>query len=607
MFGPGAAVYEDADPSLLAATPAIARPQKVDGAKTAQWADMRLYMENRLAALRNWRLSWWEYWARLAENILPRRYHWLIVANSMSRGLPINQAILDTTPMDAVNVCAAGMMSGLTNPARPWFKLKVGVENLVLDYEGQVWLDEVERRVYTVLSGSNFYESMSQMYEDLVVFGTAPVIIYEDKQDIIRLFNPCAGEYYLAVGSDFRHNALYRTFVLTVTQMVNMFGLDNCPDTIRTLWEQKGASLEQESIVAHCIEPNFAAAMPGQDDRLGVVAGGFTWREYYWLWGNSSAKPMSVRGFRDPPFVAPCWKRTSNDAYGRSPGMDALGDIVQLHVMTRRLSEAIEKMVRPPMQADAKLRNEPSSTLPGKITYVADVEKGGMRPIYEIDPKIEGMIKLLNELQGKVRTRFFNDQFLMISQMEGVQPRNELEIAERRGEKLQVLGPVVESQQGELSKILRRVVSIMERRKLLPLKPKSLQAVPIEIEYISMFSLAQKAAQTATMERVIGMAGKMEEMWPGTKQNINADKFIRTYGDMLAYPSDSWHSEDEIKAMRQADQQKQQQDQAANAATNIAPVAADTAKTLSDTDTGGGLSALQVMLGQQSPPQIGMQ
>jgi hypothetical protein len=29
------------------------------------------------------RLSWWEHWAKLAEAILPRRYHWLIVPNTM--------------------------------------------------------------------------------------------------------------------------------------------------------------------------------------------------------------------------------------------------------------------------------------------------------------------------------------------------------------------------------------------------------------------------------------------------------------------------------------------------------------------------------------------
>lgn len=596
--------YEQSDASLLAMTPAIPRMPRAEVKST--WPDMRLYLENRLSALRNWRLSWWEYWARLAENILPRRYHWLITPNSMNRGLPINQAILDTTPMDAVNVCSAGMMSGLTNPARPWFKFKVAIANYVLDHAGQMWLEEVERRVYAVLAGSNFYTSMAQMYEDLVVFGTAPVIIYEDKTDVIRLFNPCAGEYYLAVGSDFRVNTLYRTFVLTVMQLVEMFGLDNCPAEVRGLWVTKGSNLDTEIIVAHAIEPNFAAAMPGQDANLGKIGGGFTWREYYWLWGKSSEKPLSVRGFRDEPFIAPRWKTTSNDAYGRSPGMDALGDVVQLHVMTRRYNEAVEKGVRPPMQADVKLRNEPSSTLPGKITYVTDVEKGGMRAIYEMPPAfLEPMAKEMEALRGRVRSRFFNDQFLMISQMEGVQPRNELEIIERRGEKLQVLGPVVESQQGELAKALRRVVSIMGRRQLLPPKPPSIAKVPVEIEFVSMFSLAQKAAQTATMERTINVGAKMQSVFPEVLDNINPDEFFQTYADMTAFPANCLNGPDAIQKLRATRRQQQKAQQAAQHAAALAPVAADTAKTLSDTDTGGGLSALQVMLGQQGAPSVG--
>jgi hypothetical protein len=41
---------------------------------------------------------------------------------------------------------------------------------------------------------------------------------------------------------------------------------------------------------------------------------------------------LEVRGFREKPFVAPRWNVESNDAYGRSPGMDALGDVIQIQV-----------------------------------------------------------------------------------------------------------------------------------------------------------------------------------------------------------------------------------------------------------------------------------
>jgi hypothetical protein len=538
---------------------------------------------------------------------LPRRYHWLIVPNTFSRGLAINQAITDPTGSQAVRICTAGMRSGMMSSSRPWFKLKAGVKNFKPDREAMLYYEEFESRIYAIMSGSNYYTSGTQMFEDMIVFGTAPKIMYEDRKDIIRCYNPCAGEYYLGAGSDFRVNSFYRTFVLTVMQIVQMFGLQNVDSEVQTLWEQKGASLEQEIIVAHAIEPNFSLAMPGmQDKQLGVVPGGFAYREYYWLWGRSTEGPLSRRGFREKPFIAPRWATTSNDAYGRSCGMDALPDILQLHQMTRRQAEAIEKIVRPPMQAEVGLKNQPSSILPGRVTYVQDVTKGGMRPIYELTNfRIEEMSKLIEKIEARVEKWFFNDLFQMMANLEGVQPRNEMEIAERRGEKLQVLGPVVESTEQELADDIRRIASIMIRRNLAPPKPRSLMNIPTTIEFDSMIAVAQRAAVTAVMERTMTVITNLEKVVQDPIKrpidNVNVDKFTQKYADREAFPVDVMNGEDEVAAIRAARTQgmakAQQQAQASQALTHTVPALAGAAKDAADLDTGGGLNALQILSG----------
>ena len=525
----------------------------------------------------------------------------------MTRGLAINQAITDPTGSQAVRICTAGMRSGMMSSSRPWFKLKAGVKNFKPDREAMLYYEEFESRIYAIMSGSNYYTSGTQMFEDMIVFGTAPKIMYEDRKDIIRCYNPCAGEYYLGAGSDFRVNSFYRTFVLTVMQIVQMFGLQNVDSEVQTLWEQKGASLEQEIIVAHAIEPNFSLAMPGmQDKQLGVVPGGFAYREYYWLWGRSTEGPLSRRGFREKPFIAPRWATTSNDAYGRSCGMDALPDILQLHQMTRRQAEAIEKIVRPPMQAEVGLKNQPSSILPGRVTYVQDVTKGGMRPIYELTNfRIEEMSKLIEKIEARVEKWFFNDLFQMMANLEGVQPRNEMEIAERRGEKLQVLGPVVESTEQELADDIRRIASIMIRRNLAPPKPRSLMNIPTTIEFDSMIAVAQRAAVTAVMERTMTVITNLEKVVQDPIKrpidNVNVDKFTQKYADREAFPVDVMNGEDEVAAIRAARTQgmakAQQQAQASQALTHTVPALAGAAKDAADLDTGGGLNALQILSG----------
>jgi hypothetical protein len=387
-----------------------------------------------------------------------------------------------------------------------------------------------------------------------------------------------------------------------VLQCVQFFGLENCSPEVRTLWENKGASLDAEVIVAHAIEPNFSLQMPGMKANLGVIPGGFAYREYFWEWGRNSPRPLSKRGFRTKPFIAPNWASTSNDAYGRSPGMDALPDILQLHLMTVRQAEAIEKMVRPPMLADASLKNQPSSILPGRVTYVPDVSKG-MKSMYEIRMDIEHMSALIEKIEKRVQKWFFNDTFQMMDNIQGVQPRNEMDIAERRGEKLQQLGPIVEGIAGELADDIRRAYAIMARRGLVRPKPPSLQGVPLDIEFDTMVSVAQRAAETAASERGMTVAANLDKQYPDDHVSdvINKKAWLRNYLERSNFSPSDMRSEDEVKQI-EAGRQKamaaaKQQADASQALTHTAPALAGAAKDASEIDTGGALNALQVMQG----------
>lgn len=596
------AIHEEGTVSLLAQTPALAKQQWYT--ENQKWEDTRLQLEQRLYGLRNWRLSFWQHWSKLAEAILPRRYHWLIVPNTMTRGLAINQAIKDPTGAQAVRVCTAGMRSGLMSSSRPWFKIKAGLRNFKPDRAGQLWFEDVEDRIYRVYSGSNYYQSSTQMFEDLVVFGTAPRLLYGDKETVIRAYNPCAGEYYLGNGSDNRINSFYRTYNQTVMQLVQEFGLANVGPEVQSLWENKGSGLETEFIVAHAIEPNFSLQMPGMPANLGVVPGNFTYREIYWLWGRSTPGPLRTAGYREKPFIVPRWATTSNDAYGRSPGMDALPDILQLHLMTVRQAEAIDKMVRPPLLASLGLKNQPSSILPGRVTYVEDVSKG-MKSIYDINMDIQHMTLLIEKIEKRVEKWFFNDLFQMMDNIEGVQPRNEMEIAERRGEKLQVLGPVVEGIENELADDLRRTIAIMARRGLLPPKPDSLKGVPLEIEFDSMIAVAQRAAETASMERGITVATNLQQNFPDKSpiDNIDLDKFVQAYLKKSNFPVSSTNDPSTVKEIRagraQAAKEAAQRAEAAQALTHTLPAVAGAAKSAADAglDVGGGINAIQVAQG----------
>jgi len=595
------AFYTQMSPDLLSQQPVTEESTKRKQRETKNWDVIYAKLESRLGMLRTWRWSWWVHWSVLAEFFLPRRWGWLVVPNRTWRGHPINDAIIDSTGLLAVRTCASGMWTGLTSPSRPWFTLEIGLPWMTEDAAAKEWLEDTQDRVYTVLAQSNFYTTMAQAFQDVTVIGTAPVIIYEDYEDVIRCYLPTAGEYYLASGSRFSVDTLYREFNLTVAQIVEMFGIDALPDSIRTLWNGGAGQLDTEYVVAHAIEPNFAMSQTGGKAEIKVVPGVFTYKEVYWLRGQKSEQPLSIRGFRMTPFMAARWATVSNEPYGRSPCMDALGDNKQVQLETRRKAEFIEKGVRPPMGANPELKNEPSSIVPGMITYMStDANRKGFWPLFEVQPAwLAGITQDIDKVNARIEKCLFVDLFMAISRMEGVQPRNELELTQRNLERLQELGPFIHMFENEFAApTLRRVLDIMQRRKLLKPLPPSLKNVPIKINYVSIMKLAQNASESVSMKDVFATAGALSSAAKAAEQpdpirTINLDKALREYGDRNNFPQNLWFTDDEVKEHDEQALKAKQQAQIPGAA--MAGVQA--AHTLAQTPLGGG-TALGAMLGQ---------
>lgn len=598
MASAATAPYESMSATLLAQQPAT--PRERLPTPDADWDTIFTHLEARLNALKSWRWSWWAHWARLAEFFLPRRYHWVIVANRMWRGNPINDQIIDSTGELAVETCASGMWAGLTNPSRQWFKMTMGTPGVEADADAKGWLEDTTERVFAVLGQSNFYTETAQQFQDLTVFGTSPMLIYEDFEDVIRCYLPCAGEYYLACGSRLEIDTFFREFTFTVAQIVEFAGVDNCPPEVQELWYTGGGSLEQEFVVVHAVEPNFPLAKRGpKRGEVLPVPGIFTYREFYWLRGQKCDRPLSRRGFHGKPFNAMRWSKVSNDPYGRSPCMIALGDNVQVQQETRRKAEFIEKGVRPPMGANPELKNEPSSILPGHITYTStDNTKKGFWPLFEPNPTwLGGITADIEKVSQRIEKALFVDVFMAITQMEGVQPRNELELTKRDLERLQKLGPVINLVENELALAIQRVISIMDRRRLLKPMPESLKNMPLKIDFVSIMRIAQRSSESVGMKDFFATMGELSSAAkaagvPDPLRVVNLDKSARKFGDFTNFPSDCLFTDQEVQThdqIRQKAMAAQQQPQQAMAAV-------EAAKTLSQTSTGGG-TALGALIG----------
>ncbi len=555
------------------------------------------FATGRLLAMRVNRYSWWTHWRELADYFLPRRYKWIITPNQMARGSPINQHIIDDTGTFSARNLAAGLLSGKCSPTRDWLKL---IHNRTDDTQTtpeSLWLAECKRLMYLVFSESNFYTAMAVFLYDLVIFGTAVMLIYEDYDTVINCYNACAGEYYVDINGQYRPCILYREFTMTIAAVVNEFGYDNCTPATRTAYDlPDGSGRTREIIVAHALEPN--------DDGKHWVPAKFLYRECFWEWGGSTSPQsgqqmppafLRKKGYYEQPNIIGRWDLVSNDPYGRSPAMDALGDQKQLQLETRRKAQAIDKMVNPPLVADVQLKNQPASLMPGGMTYVsgfAQTGKAAIASIYDTKFPINEISEDLAEVRERIGKVFFNDLFRTISQYETRSNVTATEIDARRAEAMIMIGPVLERLDNEVLKpAMERTWAVMSRAGIFPPAPESMRGQDLNIQFVSMLAQAQSATEAGSIERLFGIAGNLVGVVPEAMDNIDVDFGLDKYASLLKIDPRIIRSPEQLDAIRQKREQANAQAQQAEIAEKLAAGA----KTLSETDVGGGQNALQQM------------
>jgi Bacteriophage head to tail connecting protein len=594
-----AAPFAPAAPNNVVAGPW--RPHGQASLRGAEVQKLVRHGESRMIAERTLRYTWWVHWREVAEYILPRRYRWLVTPNELNRGVPLNQHIINNSGTKSAQNCAAGLKEGTTSSGRPWFKLTIPDMDVADTSPVKLWLDEVEKRILRILAGSNYYSAKATQYFDLVVFGTAPMLIYEDDADVIRCTNPCAGEYFVWNDDTLRIGGIAREFTMSVEQLVRKFKLANCSDSVQRLFATGGASLSKEVRVCHMIEAN--------DNRVGgtVLPSRFKFREFYWEGGNSALGLLQLQGYIESPFSCPRWDLAANDAYGRSPGMDALGSVKQLQLMERRAAQGVDKQVNPPLKAHVSMKNQPAVNLPGGVTYVTDMSAAGsgIAPVYEVKPDLEAMGVSMQNVEKRIDETFFGDLWAAISNLD--RDVTAFQVARIQEEKLVRLGPVLERNQNEsLDPDLDRVFAIASRRGMLPPAPKEIHGYPLQVQYVSMMAVAQRAASTSALEQLVKFAGALQAGDIATAQagpnattwdNINRDELLDEYADMLGVSPRVIEATVMVAKIRQQRQQAAAKAQQAQQNMAMLAQASNSAKELGSVDVGGGQNAVQAMLG----------
>ncbi len=550
----------------------------------------------RWGQMKTERSSWWGQWQEISMYVLPWSGRYF--RQDRDKGNRRGNYIYDNTGIRALRTLGAGLMSGATSPARPWFRLATHDPNLDKTTPVKLWLAEVAQRMHAVFEKSNTYRALQQVYEELGAFGTGASLVFPDFRSIIHHYPLTTGEYAIAQSWKGEVNVLYREFEKTVSDLVAEFGLKNCSSTVQTLYSN--GQLEAWVPIIHAIEPR-SDRDPSKRDAINME-----WGSYYFELSGNSDVCLRESGYRRFPGVVPRWAVSGGDIYGNSPGMEALGDIKQLQQEQLRKAQGIDYQTNPPLQVPDSLMSTEVNRLPGGTTFVPPGGTAGkVETMFEVELNLQALLEDIQDVRDRIRQSFFSDVFMMLANSSNPQ-MTATEVAERQEEKMLMMGPVLERLNNELLFPLIEVTfAHMIEMNAIPPAPQSLAGMDLNVEFISMLAQAQRAIGTNSIDRFVGSLGTVAQMKPDVLDKFDSDAWADEYSDMLGVDPSLVLGNGQVAVIRKARANAQAQQQKLAAAQQVSAAAKNFGQAASASQSasgpGVGSDVLNMFSGYQSP------
>ncbi len=571
-----------------------------------QAESLRTRKIKRHGALIQERSSWLTRYQQLSQYILP--FSGRFFTQDRNRGDKSFNDIFDSTGTRALRILAAGMMAGMTSPARPWFRLATPDSDLMELASVKQWLNDVSELMRRIFNKSNTYRAFHSQYEELGCFATAANLIDDDFDTVLWNYTLTAGEYCIAVDRRGKPNTLYREFEMTVAQIVEQFVYGGDPkakpdwsvvsSNIKNSWDTQKFDIWLP--VLHAIEPRQLGAY----DYRKRDARNMKFASCYLERNGDEEKILRESGYNEFPGTISRWHTRGQDIYGNGPGFEALGDIRQLQHEQFRKAQAIDFMAKPPIALPTDAKGNEVEYIPGGVTLTGAARAGGRaHNLVDVKMDLQHLLLDIQDVRTRINQCFYADLFLMLANqpLTGRQITAR-EIAERHEEKLLMLGPVLERLHDELLSptidiTFAKIVSAgLLQGKLAP--PRELDGTDLTIEFVSTLAQAQKAVGLGSLDRLLGTVTLIAQGSGDTSvwDKIDRDQVIDKYADMLAIEPSMIVSDDKIAFIRESRKQAAVAQQMAAQAQPMAQMA-NAVKTMGEADGEAATDNLQKVMG----------
>jgi hypothetical protein len=454
-------------------------------------------------------------WKEVQRLAAPSVYNW---GNPLDK-LPERPRRFTTRPTHYLKTLVSGITGYSVSPNIVWMKLGLEDAAMVDRYGVKDWLEQTERVLYGEFKRSSLYQQIPRFVEYAATYGHAVMLIDEYRPDgRARFMTVKIPEAYLDANEYDEVDTVFRHFSMTLRNLASFFGEENVSDARREDLKDK-AKWNTEVTVLHAVYPRQ------EFDGEALGARGKPWASVFL--DEAQDRVLEEGGYDEFPYAVFIWDRIVGTAYGESPAVQALPDMVLLNKIDKSRIEIAQMAADPPYNVPDSMRGHENVVPHGYNYYtaagevVSPVAVGANYPI---------SLEINTAIENRVKDWFHVDFFLML-QHEGGKKMTATEVMELQGEKAAVLSDLVVALNGALGQIIRRTFNILYRRRMIPPPPEALKGsgTKLKVDFTGPLAQAQKKYHEAGgIAQGLQLAGAVAQIAPAALDVINFDRLLKT-------------------------------------------------------------------------------
>lgn len=360
----------------------------------------------RRKAMQSKKQQWTPHWQLLGEYIHSRKQDF---NSTQQEGDMLNKDLFDATAGKANAVMSSSLIGMLWPNGAKSIRLTPprGVRET---REVKIYYERVTETLTDAMDDpkAGLATALDEYMKDQGCFGTSGVEVTEDDKLPLVYRAWSVKEMSIDQGKNGFVDTVYIEQEWTVRMLVATYGIDKVSEQTRKSYQDGNQDDKVSLLIA--IEPRIDVGGAPEEGNLAMAFQSL----HIELGANILLRES---GFDDLPIKVGRFWKLAKETYGRSPGMEALPDVLEINSMWEAVTIAVEKMLDPPLGVldDGRLGGGTIDTSAGAINVFNITGRAGERqpvfPLFTVG-ELQHVGKLIEQLTESIMNHFFMDRLL---------------------------------------------------------------------------------------------------------------------------------------------------------------------------------------------------